>query len=260
VSHIHDTAIVDPGAGIGKDVEIGPFCVIGPDVTIGPGTRLASHVVVQGRTAIGRDNRIESFTVLGGPPQHLRHLDGGGALVIGDRNTIREHVTINTAIDMAGEGTRVGSDCFLMEGVHIAHDCVVGDRVIMSAKATIGGHVVLEEQCVLGGLGAVHQFCRVGRHAMVGALTCITRDLPPYCICFGTPAYLLGLNIVGLKRRGFPQAQLRALRSAYHGIFLGNGEFRHRVEAVAADHDGDEAVSEMVGFILASRRGVLQPE
>lgn len=201
---IDPSARVADGARLADDVSVGPFCTIGPDVEIAAGGVLHSHVVVAGRTSIGPRASIYPFAVLGQPPQSLSYRGEPSRLVIGSDAIIREHATLNPGTSRGGMVTRVGDHCFMMTGAHVGHDCQVGDRVIFANGATLGGHCAIGDHVFLGGFAAIHQFCRVGDHAMVGGLTGIVRDLIPFGTAFGTPASLIGLNFVGLKRRGFP--------------------------------------------------------
>ena len=211
---IHPTAIVAPAARVADDVVIGPYCVIGDDVELGAGVRLAAHVVVDGRTAIGDGTRIFPFASIGLEPQDLKYQGEASSLVIGRDNTIREYVTINPGTAGGGMVTRIGDDCLFMIGAHVAHDCQIGDHVIMANNATLAGHVVIEDYALLGGLCAVHQFVRIGRHAMIGGMSGVERDVIPYGQVMGNRARLTGLNIIGMQRRGFSRDEIQGLRRA----------------------------------------------
>jgi UDP-N-acetylglucosamine acyltransferase len=258
---IHPTAIVSPGAELGVDVEIGPFCTVGPKVQVGAGSRLISHVVLDGTTSIGEACTIYPFAVLGAPPQHLAHKGEDTRLEIGDRNLIREHVTMQTGTVGGGGVTKVGSDSLYMVGAHVAHDCVVGDRVTFANNATLGGHVSVGDFVFMGGLSAVHQFTRIGRYAFVGGGGIVTKDIIPYGSVWGNHAHLEGLNLVGLKRRGFSRESINALRAAYRLLFADEGTFQERLDDVAETHAANPEVMEIVEFIRAdANRPLCLPE
>ena len=248
---IHPTAIVEPGAKLAEDVTIGPYCVVGGDVALGPGGRLESHVVVGGRTTIGANCHIYPFASIGLPPQDLKYEGEPSELVIGDDNTIREYVTMNPGTRGGHMLTRVGSNGLFMMGVHIAHDCRIGDHVVMANNATLGGHVEVGDYAFLGGLSAVHQFVRIGRHAMVGGMSGIEHDVIPYGSVMGDRAHLSGLNVVGIKRRGFSREDIHALRRAYRLLFAQEGTLAERLADVAQLFIDNEAVLEIVEFMRA---------
>jgi UDP-N-acetylglucosamine acyltransferase len=248
---VHPTAQVAASAILGAGVEIGPYCVIGPDVTLGERVRLVSHVVIEGVTAVGDDTLVHPFAVLGGAPQHLAHRGEPTRLVIGARNQIREHVTMHTGTVLGGGVTRVGSDSLYMVASHVAHDCVVGDHVVFANNATLGGHVHVGDYVFMGGLSAVHQHSRVGRYAFIGGLAAVTRDVIPLGSVRGNPAGLEGLNLVGLKRRGFSRDTINDLRSAYRLLFAPEGTFQERLEDVARVFAASPQVGEIVDFIRA---------
>ena len=261
MTQIHPTAIVDPGAQLGRDVEIGAFCTVGARVQLGDGVRLVSHVVVEGSTSIGTGTTVYPFAVLGGAPQHLAHKGEDTRLVIGERNTIREHVTMHTGTVGGGGVTTVGSDSLYMVGAHVAHDCVIGDRVTFANNATLGGHVVIGDFVFMGGLCAVHQFTRIGRYSFVGGGGVVTKDIIPYGSVWGNHAHLEGLNLVGLKRRGFTREAINALRAAYRLLFADEGTFQERLDDVVEAHAGTPEVMEIVDFIRAeANRPLCLPE
>ncbi len=258
---IHPTAIVSPGAQLGQDVEIGAFCTVGPRVQLADGVRLVSHVVVEGATSVGTGTTVHPFAVLGGAPQHLAHKGEDTRLVIGERNVIREHVTMHTGTIGGGGVTTVGSDSLYMVGAHVAHDCVVGDRVTFANNATLGGHVVIGDFVFMGGLCAVHQFTRIGRYSFVGGGGVVTKDIIPYGSVWGNHAHLEGLNLVGLKRRGFTREAINALRAAYRLLFADEGTFQERLDDVVEAHAGTPEVMEIVDFIRAeANRPLCLPE
>ncbi|MFQ5958020.1 MAG: acyl-ACP--UDP-N-acetylglucosamine O-acyltransferase [Alphaproteobacteria bacterium] len=258
---IHPTAIVELGARVADDVEIGPYSVIGCDVELGPGVRLESHVVIAGRTRIGAGCHIFPFASIGQPPQDLKYAGEPSQLVIGRNNVIREYATMNAGTKGGGMVTRVGDNGLFMVGIHVAHDCVIGDNVIMANNATLGGHVVVGDFAILGGLSAIHQFVRIGRHAMVGGMSGVENDVIPYGSVMGDRAHLSGLNIVGLKRRGFGREDIHALRRAYRLLFAQEGTMAERLADVTQLFAENEAVMEIVEFIGSdSTRAVCQPK
>ncbi|CAO3355752.1 acyl-ACP--UDP-N-acetylglucosamine O-acyltransferase [Azospirillum melinis] len=257
---IHPSAIVDPAAKLGEGVNIGPFCVVGPDVTLGDGVRLVSHVAVDGRTSIGADTVIYPFASIGHRPQDLKFHGEPSELVIGARNQIREHVTMNPGTEGGGMITRVGDDGLFMMGSHVAHDCVVGDHVIMANNATLGGHVTLGDYVIIGGLSAVRQFVRIGSHAMIGGMSGVENDVIPFGLVMGDRARLAGLNLVGLERRGFKKDDIHALRAAYRMLFGPEGTFAERVDGVGRDFGERALISDVLSFIRAKEaRSLCQP-
>ncbi len=248
---IHPTALIADGAELADGVQVGPFCVIGPKARLGAGTRLHSHVVIEGSTELGAGNEVYPFAVLGGPPQHTAYQGEDTRLVIGDNNVIREHATMNLGTVRGGGVTRIGSNGFFMIESHVGHDCVVGDHVILTKQATLGGHCELGDYVIVGGLAAIHQFTRIGRHAMVGGLAAVVKDVIPYGSVWGNHAHLEGLNLVGLKRRGFSREAINTLRAAYRLLFADEGTFQERLEDTAETFAGSPEVSEILDFIRA---------
>lgn len=258
---IHQTAIVDTAARIGEGVRIGPYCIVGPDVSLGDGVVLHSHVVVEGRTEIGEGTEIYPFASIGTQPQDLKYKGEPSKLVIGKNNRIREHVTMNPGTEGGGMVTRIGDNGLFMVAVHVAHDCIVGNNVIMANNATLAGHVVVEDFAIIGGLSAIHQFVRIGKHAMVGGMSGVENDVIPYGSVMGDRAKLSGLNIVGMKRRGFGKDDVHALRRAYRMLFADEGTMGERVQDVAKLFDANSGVMEIVEFMAASSsRGITQPK
>lgn len=258
---IHPTAIVDPAASLGEDVKIGPYCIVGADVVLGDGVTLHSHVVVDGRTEIGAGTEIFPFASIGMQPQDLKYKGEPSTLIIGRNNRIREHVTMNPGTEGGGMETRVGDNGLFMVGAHVAHDCIVGNNVIMANNATLAGHVVLEDFAIIGGLSAIHQFVRIGKHAMVGGMSGVENDVIPYGSVMGDRARLSGLNIVGLKRRGFNKEDVHNLRRAYRMLFADEGTMGERVQDVAKLFDDNSGVMEIVEFMSgSSSRGITQPK
>ena len=254
---IHPTAIISDGAAIADDVEIGPYCVIGPHVTIGAGGKLHSHVVVDGNTRIGENVEIFPFAAVGLQPQDLKFEGEDVGCHIGDHVNIREYVTINPGTKGGGGITRVGDHCHLMVGAHIAHDCLVGNQVILVNHATLAGHVEVGDHAIIAGMSAVIQFARVGEHSFVGGMSGLENDLIPFGSAIGNRAHLGGLNIVGLKRRGFNREQIHNLRRAYRMLFSDEGTLVERVDDVAEMFSEDENVMKIIDFIRRDTKKAL---
>lgn len=260
MNDIHQTAVIDSNAKIGSNVKIGPYCIIGSDVELGDGVVLEAHVVVNGHTKIGANTKIFPYASIGLLPQDMKYKGEPSKLIIGCNNIIREYVTMNPGTEGGGMLTEIGNNCLFMVGSHVAHDCIIGDHVILVNNATLGGHVSIEEWAIIGGLSAVHQFARVGRHAMVGGMTGVEHDVIPYGSVTGNRARLQGLNIVGLKRRGFDRDQIHELRNAYRLLFAPEGTMVERLDDVAKIFSENETVMEIVSFIRAdSSRAICQP-
>ena len=256
---IHPSAVVEDGAKIGPDCRIGPFCHVGPDVVLGQGVELKSHVVVTGNTEIGDETMVFSFAVIGEIPQDLKFRGEQTSLVIGKRNRIREHVTMNTGTQGGGGVTRVGDDGLFMAGCHVAHDVQIGDRVILVNNSAVAGHCVLEDDVIIGGLSGVHQWVRVGKGAIIGAVTMVTHDVIPHGLVQAPRGKLDGLNLVGLKRRGVSRADITALRAAFQMLAQGEGAFQDRARRLGNETTSDY-VREIVDFILGeSDRSYLTP-
>jgi UDP-N-acetylglucosamine acyltransferase len=248
-AEVHPTAVIEPGAEIGEGCRIGPYCVIGAQVALGPSVVLASHVAVAGRTRIGEATRVFPFASLGHVPQDLKFRGEDVELVIGARNAIREHVTMNPGTSGGGGVTEVGDDNLFMVATHVAHDCRIGSNVIMANNATLGGHVVIEDFAVLGGLAAIHQHVRIGRGAMIGGLAGVVADVIPYGSVMGERAHLAGLNLVGLKRRGAARADMNGLRAAFGEMFEGEGTLQERMRRTGERHPSNPLVWEIVDFV-----------
>jgi UDP-N-acetylglucosamine acyltransferase len=257
-SEIAASAIVSPEAIIGPGCRIGPFCVVGPGAVLDAGVELTSHVILDGIVHLGAGVKVAPFATIGMAPQDLKYKGQPTRVEIGPRTQVREHVTIHRG-SVGGDGvTRVGADCLLMVGAHIAHDCTVGDRVILANGAMIAGHVVVGDTVFMGGGAAVHQFVRIGRQAVIGGVTGVERDVIPFGSVMGNRARLIGLNLVGLKRRGFTRPQIHALRAAFRALFRGTGAvFDERVAATEVAFPDDPLVAELIAFIRAdSKRGL----
>ncbi|MCC7428308.1 MAG: acyl-ACP--UDP-N-acetylglucosamine O-acyltransferase [Alphaproteobacteria bacterium] len=257
---IHPTALVAPGARLAESVRIGPFSTIGAEVTLGPGVEVMSHVVIDGRTVVGEGCRIFPGATVGLAPQDLKYANEPTELRIGARCLIREHVTIHRGTKGGGGITSVGDDCFLMACVHVAHDCHLGNRVIIANNAVMGGHVEIGDNAVIGGTAALHQFVRIGRHAMVGGASAVEGDVIPFGSVLGNRAWLAGLNLIGLKRRGFPRTQIHALRGAFRLVFGAEGTLESRLDAALARWPEEALVQEVVAFMRApSKRPLVLP-
>lgn len=246
---IHPSAVIENGARLGEGVSIGPFCHVGPDVTLGDGVALLSHVVVAGRTTIGTRTRIFPFASIGHQPQDLKFHGEASTLTIGDDCLIREGVTINPGTEAGGLETTVGHRCVFLANSHVAHDCRLGDNVILSNNVMLAGHTRIGDFVILGGGAAVHQFVRIGSHAFVGGLAGVENDVIPYGMALGNRAYLAGLNLVGLKRRGFAREAIHDLRRAYRLLFAAEGTLKERVEDVAGEFADHPQVHEILDFI-----------
>ncbi len=253
---IHPTAIIHKGAAIDPDVEIGAYSIIGENVSIGSGTVIGPHVVIDGRTTIGKNNRIFHFASIGAIPQHLRYKGEDTRLEIGEDNIIREFVTIHLGTIQDRGVTKIGNGNVFMAYCHVAHDCVIHDSVIMANGASLGGHVVLEDHAILGGLVGVHQFVRIGRYAMVGGLSGVSLDIPPYTSAAGFRTKLYGLNIVGLKRHNFSSESIQRLKKAYRILFKSNLLLEDAIQQVQQEIGDDEHVQHLIGFLKGSKRGI----
>lgn len=254
---IDPRAVVHPGAELGEGVEVGPFAVVGPHVRLGRGTSVGSHALVDGHTTLGEGCRVFPFASVGTIPQDLKYRGEPTLLQVGDRVVIREFTTLNVGTVGGGGLTKVGSDCLLMAYTHVAHDCLLGDHVILANAATLAGHVTVEDWAIIGGLSAVHQFVRIGAHAIVGGCSAVTMDVPPFVSASGNRAKLFGLNLTGLKRRGFTAEALKGLKGAYRTIFQTRDTLAVALEAV---RQGDDyawpEVKQFTEFIASSERGV----
>lgn len=259
-ARIHPSAVVEEGAAIGARAVVGPFSLIGPQVVLAEDVEIKSHVVVTGRTEVGAGTIIFPFAVIGEIPQDLKFKGEESRLVIGARNRIREHVTMNTGTDGGGGITRIGDDGLFMAGCHVAHDAQIGNGVILVNSVAIAGHCVLEDDVIVGGLSGVHQWVRLGRGAIIGALSMVTADVMPYALVQGPRGKLDGLNLVGLKRKGVPRAEITALRAAFQMLAQGEGSFMDRARRLEGESDSTH-VRDIVRFLTAeSDRRFLTPE
>jgi UDP-N-acetylglucosamine acyltransferase len=251
---IDKTAIVEDGARLADGVEIGPFSIIGPHVTIGEGTKILGGATVTGHTTIGVENIIHPYSVIGGLPQDLKYLGGDTRLEIGDRNVIREHVTMNVGTETGGGVTRVGSDNLLMCACHVAHDCKVGSRCVISNQVLMAGHIIVGDSVVLSGGVALHHFVTVGEYAFIGGLSRVVRDVPPFMISEGDPTRCRGVNVVGLRRNGFTDEALEALQNAYRKVFRSASAMSEALDELAAGSPCRE-VERLIEFLRARTAG-----
>ena len=260
MSTIHPTAIVADGARIDPSVTVGPYTVIGPQVVIGPGSTVGPHCVIEGRTTIGADNRIFQFVSLGAAPQDKKYAGEDTALVIGDRNTIREFCTFNLGTTQDKGVTTIGHDNWIMAYVHIAHDCVVGNQTILANNATLAGHVQVADQAIIGGLTGIHQFVKVGAHVMAGFASHISQDVPPFMMVDGNPLAVRGLNLEGLRRRGFSPERLSAIKQMHRLLYrqgLTLDAARSAIAALPEQHpQAATDIAAMLAFLNTSARGI----
>jgi UDP-N-acetylglucosamine acyltransferase len=251
---IDPTARIAPSAVIGEDVTVGPYCVIGPNVAIGDGCNLVAHVHITGHTTIGPQTEIYPFASLGTPPQSVHYRGGPTRLTVGAKCQIRENVTINTGTEDGGGLTTVGDNCFMMAGSHVAHDCHIGNHVVFANNATIGGHVTVGEHTFLGGHAIVLQRTRIGDNAMVAGNSSTREDVVPFGFVLYATARLVGINIVGMRRRGYSRPTIHAVRAAYRELFETEGQFAERLARVDALLGSNPEVARMVAFLRTSRR------
>ncbi len=257
---IHASAILEEGCAVGEGCVIGPFCCVGPNVVLGQRVHLKSHVVVTGNTELGEDSVVFSFATVGEIPQDLKFNGEETRLIIGKRARIREGATLNTGTDGGGGLTQVGDDCLIMTGAHVAHDAILGNNVILANQVAVAGHCVIGDDVIIGGLSGIHQFVRIGRGAIIGAVTMVTNDVIPFGLVQSARGELDGLNLIGLKRRGVPRDEITALRAAYQSLAQGDGAFQERAERLADESDS-AYVQEIADFILGtSGRSFLTPK
>jgi UDP-N-acetylglucosamine acyltransferase len=252
---VHPTAVVHPKAQIGAECEIGPYCVVGEHVVLGPGCKLHSHVVIDGHTRLGQQNEIFPFASLGLKTQDLKWKGGLTRTEIGDRNTFREYVTVNSATG-DGEATVVGSNNHILAYAHVAHNVRIGNHVIMSNVATLAGHVTVEDYAIVGGLAAVHQFCRIGKMSIIGGCSKVVQDVPPFMLADGNPAETRTVNKVGMERNGIPEAAQAALRQAFKTLFRDGLTISNALAQIEKDLPSLPEVQHLVQFVRSSERGI----
>jgi UDP-N-acetylglucosamine acyltransferase len=256
---VHSTALIHPGARLADDAVIGPYAIIGEHVVVGARTRIDGHVMVEGRTTIGDDCHIYPFCSIGQPPQDLKYAGEPTRLVVGNHNVCREYVTLNLGTASGGGVTTIGDHNFFMAYVHVAHDCHIGHHTVLANAATLAGHIAVGDWATVGGLVGVHQFVRIGAHAMIGGCSGLGQDVPPYLIAAGRPATLFGLNAIGLKRRGFTDEQIQALKQAYQMLFRSKLKRKEAIKEATAKWGAIPAVMTLIQFIEQSERGVCSP-
>lgn len=259
---IHPTAIIHPGAQLGADVEVGPYAVIGENVKIGRGTTIGSHAVIEGWTTIGEDNRIFQMAAIGAAPQDLKYKGEETLVIIGDRNVIREFATVHRGTTTGRKQTVIGSGNMLMAYSHVAHDCILGDGIVMANATALAGHVAVDSFAILGGLVAIHQFVNIGGYVMIGGGTMVGHDIPPYTIaatCDKRDASLRGLNLIGLKRRGFSPDVISALKKAYRILAFSKLKLPEILERIKNEVPKSKEVDYFVDFIEKSERGICRP-
>lgn len=252
---IHETAVIYPGARLASDVEIGPYAVIGENVSIGSGTKIGPHAVVEGWTAIGKSCKIYAGAVIGGDPQDLKFVGEKSYVFIGDNCNIRECVTVNRATGEEQE-TRIGNNVLLMGCTHVAHNCVVGNNVIVANGSGLAGHVTVEDRAVIGGLAGVHQFVKIGRNAMVGGMTKITQDVPPFVIVDGNPAFVAGLNSVGIARAGISTIVRKDLKKAYRILYRSGYSLEQAINEMEQELTASEEIEHLLRFLRNVERGI----
>lgn len=253
---IHPTAIVHPGARLAPDVTIGPYSIVNEHVTIGAGTKIGAHSVIEGHATIGEECQIFTGAVIGSIPQDLKYHGEESELIIGDRNKIREYVTINPGTEGGGGKTVIGSDCLLMAYAHVAHDCVIGNHVVIANSAALAGHIHVEDRAVIGGLVGIHQFVRIGTMAMIGGCSRVVQDVPPYATCVGYPARVFGLNSEGLRRSEIEKPVRDELHSAFRILFSSKLSMKNALEKVKQENNHCPEVKHLLEFIGQSKRGV----
>ncbi len=253
---IHPTAIVHPNAQLAEGVVVGPYSIVQEQVTIGPRTTIGAHCVVEGRTTIGAECELFTGAVVGSIPQDLKYRGEESMLIIGDRNKIREYVTINPGTEGGGGKTVIGSDCLLMAYSHVAHDCLIGDRVVIANSAALAGHILVEDRATIGGLVGIHQFVRVGTLAFIGGCSRVAQDVPPYSTVVGYPAKIFGLNSEGMRRAEMPDEVKQHLHRTFKTLFHAKLSMRHALEQAAQEAEGCHEVEHQLDFVRQSKRGV----
>ena len=250
---IHNSSVIDKGAKIGRNVEIGPFCYVGPQVQISDAVELISNVHIEGNTKIGKGTKIFPFASIGTQPQDLKYKGESNSLEIGENNTIREYVTINPGTEGGGRKTIIGNNCLLMISSHIAHDCNIGNDVVIANNVPLGGHVTIEDSVVIGGNSAVQQFTRIGRLAMIGGMTGVLKDVIPFGLSFGNRNYLRGINLIGLKRKKYNNKAIMELDSAFKEIFSSKN-LHENLSKINGEYKDNDLVKEVINFIAKDKK------
>lgn len=260
MTDVHSTAIVDPKAQLAADVVVGAYSVVGPRVTLAAGVKVHSHVVLDGKTSIGERTEIYPFASIGQPPQDLKFRGEDSELIVGSDNTIREHVTMNSGTEGGGLVTKVGNKCAFLTGSHVGHDTIVADNVVLSNNVMLAGHCHIDDFVIVSGGAGVHQFTRIGKHAFIGGMSGVENDIIPYGMALGNRARLAGLNIIGMKRRGFAREQIQALRAAYRMLFAEEGTLKERIEDVSAHFSDQPDVMDIITFMKSdTSRSICTP-
>ena len=257
MAKIHPTAIVEPGAQLADDVIIGPYCTVSAEAVIGRGTELISHVVIAGNTTLGEENRVSPFAVLGGRTQDLKFKGGSPGVKIGNKNTIREYVTVNAATN-DGDYTVVGDQCLLMAYSHVAHCCRVGSQVIIANGVQIAGHVPIEDQATIEGMVGIVQFLRVGRMAFIGGLSKVSKDVPPFMIAHGDPIEVRGFNRVGMERRGCSDAARKAIKEAYRILYRAEEPLQEAITRLEKELEPIDELNELIAFCRSAKKGIVR--
>ena len=250
---IHSSSVIDKNTKISENVKIGPFCYVGPNVELSDGVELISNIHIEGNTKIGKDTKIFPFASLGTQPQDLKFKNEKNSLSIGEKNIIREYVTINPGTEGGGLKTVIGNNCLFMISSHIAHDCKIGDNVIIANNVPLGGHVIIEDNVVIGGNSAVQQFTRIGRLAMIGGMTGVLKDVPPFGLSIGNRNYLQGLNLIGLRRKKYDNQKIMGLDKAYKEIFASKN-LHENLSKINGEYKDNELVSEVIRFIEKDKK------
>jgi UDP-N-acetylglucosamine acyltransferase len=253
---IHPTAVISPDAKLGEGVEVGPYSIIGPDVTIGRNTAIGPHVVIQEQTDIGENCKIAQFCSIGGDPQDLKFRGEKTRVIIGNDNNLREYVTINRSTTADIGVTVIGNNNLIMAYCHVAHNCKLGNNIIMANAANLAGHIHIDDYAIIGGLTGVHQFTRIGCHSIIGGASALAKDLPPYLMASGNHAKLFGLNLVGLKRRGFKEENIKQLKQAYKILFRSSLLLKTAVEKVRSELEDTPEIRTLLEFVEKSERGI----
>ncbi len=255
---IHPTAVIDSSAELADDVEISPYVIIGPKVTIGSGTWIGPHVVIQGPTTIGCDNKIYQFSSIGEVPQDKKYDNEDTQLIIGDRNVIREFCTFNRGTSQDIGKTVLGNDNWIMAYVHLAHDCIVGNHTIFANGTTLAGHVIIDDYVILGGFSLIHQFCHIGKYAFTGMGTAVGKDIPPYVMAMGAPAIPRGINREGLKRHQYDKESISRIKEAYRILYRSDLAFKEAVTKLKQEYADFEEIQELINFCDTSKRGIIR--
>ena len=250
---IHSSSVIDKNAKVSSSVKIGPFCYIGPDVELSDGVELISNVHIEGNTKIGKDTKVFPFASIGTQPQDLKFKNEKNSLLIGEKNIIREYVTINPGTEGGGSKTIIGNNCLFMISSHIAHDCIIGNNVIIANNVPLGGHVTIEDSVVIGGNSAVQQFTRIGRLAMIGGMTGVLKDVTPFGLSIGNRNYLQGLNLIGLRRKKYDNKTIMGLDKAYKAIFSSKN-LHENLSKINGEHKDNELVLEVIRFIEKDKK------